>query len=71
MAIVRANQSVSVVDPSVVDDDGNPVGARTVIKEDQPFDSKDPLVKTYPWAFGADVERATAAPGEKRNVSTR
>lgn len=71
MPIVRATQSVSVVDPTITDGDGNPAGARTVIKENQPFDSKDPLVKTYPWAFEADVERATAAPGEKRSASRK
>jgi len=69
--IVRATQSVSVVDPTVVDDDGNPTGARSVIIEDRAYDSDDPLVKEYPWAFVADVERATAAPGEKRNVNRK
>ena len=69
MAIVRANQTVSVVDPTAKDSKGKLTGARTTIRVDQPFDSEDPLVKEYPWAFGSDdIERATAAPGEKRNV---
>ena len=68
MSIVRATESASVVDPTIIDGDGNPTGARTVIREDAAYDSKDPLVKEYPWAFVADVERATNAPGEKRNV---
>ena len=68
MPIVRAIQSVSVVDPTITDDKGNPTGARVAIRENDAFDSKDPLVKEYPWAFVSDVERATAAPGEKRTV---
>lgn len=65
MGTVRAIESVSVVDPEVP-------GARRVIKENQAFDDKDPLVKEYPWAFESDnIERATAAPGEKRNVSKK
>ena len=65
MPTVRATQSVSVVDPTVP-------GSRVVIKEDKPYDADDPLVKEYPWAFEPDnIERATAAPGEKRNVSKR
>ena len=68
MPIVRATESVSVVDPTIVDGDGKPTGARTVTKENRPYDASDLLVKEYPWAFVADVERATAAPGESRNV---
>ena len=32
------------------------------------FDSGDPIVRQHPWAFrrDADVEEATAAPGQRR-----
>jgi hypothetical protein len=32
------------------------------------FDSDDPGVRDYPWAFESPVEQATAGPGEKRTV---
>ena len=32
------------------------------------FDSSDPIVRAFPWAFDTGVESATAKPGEKRNV---
>lgn len=38
---------------------------------DKQYDSNDPLVKAYPWAFGEDnarsVEQASANPGQFRN----
>jgi hypothetical protein len=49
-----------------------------VVKEDQAFDSKDPMVKRFPDKFKSDeepkrrgrppVEQATAAPGELRDL---
>jgi len=63
MATVRVSQTVSVQnpDPRVVEMIG--------LHEGQAFDDKDPIVKAYPWAFESDnIERTTAAPGEKRNV---
>lgn len=32
------------------------------------FDTDDPFVNDIRWALETDVEQATAAPGEKRNV---
>lgn len=32
------------------------------------FDDDSSIVKTFGWAFERPVERATAAPGEKRSV---
>lgn len=61
MPVVRATQTVAVRDP-----EGS--GGMSVIAMDKPYDSNDPLVRAYPWAFEADVEQATAAPGEKRSV---
>ena len=56
---VRANQSV------IVQMHGKP---RVVRKFDE-FESDDPVVREYPWLFAdSGVERATAAPGERRNV---
>jgi hypothetical protein len=32
------------------------------------FDTSDPIVRAFPWAFDNGVESATAKPGEKRSV---
>lgn len=58
MQIIRANASAVVVM------DGMPV----TVKDGQPFDTTDPIVRTYPWLFGDPIESATAAPGERRNT---
>lgn len=62
MSITRATQTV-VVTP----DGGTPV----VITEGDPFDSRDSIVKEFPWLFRTDVEEATARPGERRNVTRK
>lgn len=41
------------------------------VKEGQPFDDEDPIVRDYPWLFGDVVEQATSAPGERRAVRTK
>ena len=55
---------------------GNPVtvldqelGVHVALIPNTPYDSKNPLVRDYPWAFESDtaLEQATAAPGERRN----
>lgn len=53
----------------------HPQHRRYVVVHGLKFDSGDPLVKQYPWAFetltggdGNDVEQATRAPGEKRTT---
>ena len=38
------------------------------LRPGDPYDSKDRLVRQFPWAFESDVESATAKPGERRNV---
>lgn len=44
-------------------------GMPTVVYAGQPFSDDDELVREFPWAFeGDEVERATAAPGERRTV---
>jgi hypothetical protein len=43
-------------------------GTFVPLKPGQPYESDDPFVRAHPWAFESDVERATAAPGEKRNA---
>ena len=58
---VRVRESVAVQHPDLP-------GQLVVLRENTPFDPKDPLVRAYPWAFGSDVEQASAAPGEKRSV---
>lgn len=58
MSIVR------VTKPSVVTVNGVPV----VLRENDPYDSDDPVVREHPWAFQSDVEQATSAPGERRNA---
>lgn len=46
----------------------HPEGHLVTLKPGAAFDDKDPLVKTFRWAFASDgdVEQATAAPGERR-----
>ena len=61
MSKLRVRESVAVQHPDLP-------GQLVVLKANDPFDPKDPLVRAYPWAFESDVEQATAAPGEKRNV---
>lgn len=59
MAIVR------VIKPCVVTHDGIP----TALRLHEPYDSNDPIVREFGWAFESDeIEQATAAPGERRNV---
>lgn len=58
MSIVRVAQSC------VVTVNGIP----TVLRENDPYDSSDQVVREFPWAFRSDVEEATAAPGERRNT---
>ena len=56
---VRANQTCIVA----VD------GVHHVVKAGDAFDKNDPVVRQHRWLFDADnVEQASAAPGEKRNV---
>lgn len=43
-------------------------GQYVTISRNQEFADDDPVVDAYGWAFEAPVERATAAPGEKRPV---
>jgi hypothetical protein len=64
MAVVRVRETVSVRHPDLP-------GQMVALKANDPYDPKDPLVRAYPWAFGSDVEQATAAPGEKRTTRTR
>ena len=61
MPILRVKETVAVQEPES--------GTWITLSAGADFDSSDPLVRAYPWAFqrDADVEQATAAPGEKRN----
>ena len=43
-------------------------GMPTSIREGQPFDSDDAIVREFPWVFDNSVEQATAAPGERRTT---
>lgn len=59
MPTARANQTVGLAHP----DHGNYI----VVHTGNELPADHPLVATYPWAFDFDnIERATAAPGEKR-----
>ena len=40
---------------------------RITLKPGAAYDSTDPIVRTYQWAFESDVEQATGTPGEKRS----
>jgi len=61
--------TVRVLEPFVAIVDGVPAS----FKAGEAFDSDDPIVARFPGSFAADnlagdVEQATAAPGERRNV---
>lgn len=56
--------TVRVTKPCVVTVSGVP----TALRENEPYDSDDQVVREFPWAFRSDVEQATAAPGERRNA---
>lgn len=43
---------------------GKPMG----VAEGESFDENSEVVRRFRWAFDAPVERATAAPGERRTV---
>lgn len=60
MGIVRAIESC------VLTVEGSP----TPIRANDQFDDDDIVVRTHPAAFrrDSDIEQATAAPGERRNV---
>lgn len=61
MPILRVKETVAVQDPESQ--------TWVTLTKGADFDSTDPIVRAYPWAFqrDADVEQASAAPGEKRN----
>jgi hypothetical protein len=61
MPIVRVIETVAVQEPESE--------TWITLAKGADYDSSDPLVRSYPWAFqrDADVEQATAGPGEKRN----
>ena len=58
--------TVRVRESCVVSHDGMP----TPLRKGHPYDTSDPIVREFPWAFEADndIEAATAQPGERRNV---
>ncbi len=58
MTIVRP------VESAVVEMHGIP----RAIRRGEEYDSEDEIVLTHPLMFASDVERATAAPGERRSV---
>lgn len=58
--------TVRVRESCVVHMDGAPL----VLRKDEPFDTRDPVVREFPDFFVSDVEQATAAPGEKRSRRT-
>lgn len=43
-------------------------GVPVLVREGQPFDADDPIVRDIPWLFANDVEEATARPGERRST---
>lgn len=43
-------------------------GVPVVVREGDPFDADDPLVRAFPDVFPPDVEEATARPGERRTT---
>ena len=52
-------------DSAIVNSHGHPY----TVRKWQEFEDDDPIVRAYPWLFTTEgVERATAAPGERRNV---
>lgn len=56
MSIVRA------VEAAIVTVDG----IQHVLRVGDAYDIDDPIVQAHRWAFRADIEQATAAPGERR-----
>lgn len=56
MPIVRA------IKATVVTVNGIPI----TLREGDPYDADDPVVREHRWAFRSDVEQATAGPGERR-----
>lgn len=58
MPNVYANKSV------VVRVNGMPIS----IKENQPFDANEAVVREHPWLFESPIEAATAVPGERRTT---
>lgn len=58
MSMVRVKESC------IVHFQGMPV----VLKADEPHDTSEPIVREFPFMFAADVEEATARPGERRNA---
>jgi len=61
MPILRVIETVAVRDPESE--------TWITLTKGADFQSSDPLVRAYPWAFqrDAEIEQATGAPGEKRN----
>jgi len=48
----------------------HPDGHSVALIPGESYDSDDPIVKAYRWAFDADnVEQASSAPGERRNTT--
>lgn len=48
----------------------HPDGYSVVLRPGAEYDSNDPIVKAFRWAFDADnVEQASSAPGERRNTT--
>lgn len=63
MSILRVIETVAVKDPESE--------AWITLRAGVAYDSTSPFVRAYPWAFqrDADVEQATARPGEKRTLA--
>lgn len=63
MPILRVIETVAVQDPESE--------VWVALTAGDAYDSGSPMVRAYPWAFqrDADVEQATARPGEKRTLT--
>ncbi len=61
---VRVLQTVSVV----LDPGGGKAAKFITLGAGERYDSDDPMVQAYPWAFESDMEDASAAPGERRGA---
>jgi hypothetical protein len=59
MSILRVITPCVVVHPETK--------APFALKPNEPFEDTDPVVKAFRWAFGSDVEQASANPGQRRN----
>jgi hypothetical protein len=57
--------TVRVIEPVIVTDPAS--GALVTLKKGDAYEHTDPLVREYGWAFGSDVEDASATPGQRRN----